>query len=53
MEYAVGAVEMWADHKDIKSTFFADSKIDSEVILELLDVPAVHSYQEKLGEEFF
>jgi hypothetical protein len=30
-----------------------ESNIDSEVILELLDVPAAYCYQEKVSEKFF
>ncbi|CDW78106.1 wd-40 repeat protein [Stylonychia lemnae] len=53
LDYAVNTVELWPDSDHIQKKFFMQSNIDSEVVLELLDVPSVHCYQEKVSEQFF
>ena len=42
--YGLGTVDLWSDNELIQSKFFTESKIDSEVVLLMIDVPAIHSY---------
>ena len=51
--YGLGTVDLWSDSEIIQQQFFTESKIDSEVVLLMIDVPAIHSYQQEVGDEFF
>lgn len=44
-DYAVGAIEMWADINKVNALMFTDDTRESEVKLVYLDMPYIHSYQ--------
>jgi len=37
----------------VEDKLFTKSKLDAEIKLEFLDIPSVHSYTGKVGEDFF
>ncbi|CDW84531.1 wd-40 repeat protein [Stylonychia lemnae] len=52
-EYAVNSCELWPDRLTVEDKLFTKSTLDAEIKLEFLDIPSVHSYTGKVGEEFF
>ena len=52
-EYAVNSCELWPDRLTVEDKLFTKSKLDAEIKLEFLDIPSVHSYTGKIGEDFF
>lgn len=48
------ASSYFIEHKVMDSKIFdREEKIEQEVLVEFLDIPKIHDYQEKEGEEFF
>ena len=53
LEYAVSACELWPDMNQVDSLLFDKNALDTEIKLEFLDMTKLHSYTEKVGDEFF
>jgi hypothetical protein len=53
LDYGLIAAELWPEQNKVRERIFTEAKVDTEVSLEYLDVPFVHCYQEKIGDEFF
>jgi hypothetical protein len=53
MDYAVSVAELWPDLTSLKSKVLKDSPLDADIKVELLDIPAIHCYQEPDGDRFF
>jgi hypothetical protein len=52
-EYGIGVAQMWTDVKLLEQQVLTVSPLDQEIKLELLDIPMIHCYQEKVGDDFF
>ncbi len=52
-DYAVESCELWPDKLDVEYKLFSKEKIDTEIKLEFLDIPMIHSYTGKMGNQFF
>ncbi|CDW75557.1 wd-40 repeat protein [Stylonychia lemnae] len=53
LEYAVSSCELWPDIDNVDKLLFSNDPRESEVKLEFLDMPKIHSYNEVSGDEFF
>eukprot|EP00347_Sterkiella_histriomuscorum_P010355 403376619 len=52
-EYAVQSCELWPDRLAVEEKLFTKSQLDSEIKLEFLDIPTIHSFAGKNGQAFF
>ena len=51
MNYAVTHSELWANIDEVsKALMDQNNPVDTEIKLEILDVPALHCYQEPVGD---
>ena len=48
-DYAVESCELWPDKLTVEKKLFTQSTLDSEIMLEFLDIPSIHSYSGKIG----
>lgn len=53
LEYAVATCELWPDINNVDALLFCNDPRESEIKLEFLDMPKLHSYNEKSGDDFF
>lgn len=53
LNYGITVSELWPDRNVIIKSIFLQSEIDTEVMLEYLDISSVHCYSEKIGDQFF
>lgn len=53
LDYAVNSCELWPDMDQVDKMLFSNDPRESEIKLEFLDMPKIHSYSEKIGDEFF
>jgi hypothetical protein len=53
LDYVVVSSDIWYNPSDVESMLFTVSPLDSEINLRFLDIPQLHCYQEKVGDEFF
>lgn len=53
MDYAVNTCELWPDIDNVDKLLFCKDPKESEIKLEFLDMPRLHSYSQKSGDDFF